>query len=61
MARDKTNFTDEVIEAFKYSASRPGALTAMMNYYRSMLWAPPAPEAIGVPTLEMPTLIIWVR
>lgn len=61
--RDTTRpeaFTDEVMARYKQAASRPGALTAMINWYR---------EALGLSTwratgrrdliLRVPTLVIW--
>jgi pimeloyl-ACP methyl ester carboxylesterase len=34
MAIDKSAFTEEDIQAYKKAAAKPGALTAMINYYR---------------------------
>ncbi len=59
----KDNFSPEVIEAFLYTFSRPGALTAAINYYRCMFkmekkraidTAPPPKK------IEVPSLVIWV-
>jgi epoxide hydrolase 4 len=56
MAVDKNAFTKSDIEAYKNAASRRGALTAMLNYYRNALttlvqrnWT----------VLDVPTLMIW--
>lgn len=56
MAVDKNSFTEKDIEAYKNAASRRGALTAMLNYYRNALttfvqqnWT----------VLDVPTLMIW--
>ncbi len=63
-------FPDDVVEAYKFAFSRPGALTAALNYYRNMLTAPkkkPNKEeekTVKGDTLrktQIPTLIIWVR
>ena len=48
----------EDIEAYKCIFSRPGRLTAAVNYYRAMLLYAdkPQPET----KLKVPTLVIWV-
>ena len=38
-ALTKDAFPPDVIEAYKYTFSQPGALTAPINYYRCMLKA----------------------
>ena len=55
-AIDKSAFTQADIEAFKQAAAKPGALTAMLNYYRNINiilrqrnWG----------MLDIPTLMIW--
>ncbi len=58
-AIDKTAFSPEDIEAYKQSAAQPGALTAMINYYRNIL-----PKMFNLSQqplniLKMPTLLIW--
>jgi pimeloyl-ACP methyl ester carboxylesterase len=56
MAINKSAFTPADIEAYKNAASRRGALTAMLNYYRNAFttfgqgdWS----------ILQVPTLMIW--
>jgi len=56
MAVDKSAFTKADIEAYKNAASRRGALTSMLNYYRNIFrglirkdWT----------VLDVPTLMIW--
>ncbi|MDP8963942.1 MAG: alpha/beta hydrolase [Cyanobacteriota bacterium] len=56
MAVDKSTFSTADIEAYKNAASKRGALTAMLNYYRNALsnfrqqdWS----------LLQVPTLMIW--
>eukprot|EP00741_Cyanophora_paradoxa_P006834 tig00001052_g6609.t1 len=59
-AIDKTKFSDEVLEAYRHAWSQPGALTAMINYYRAAwkkLRGPPSDEFKQV--LTVPTLFIW--
>lgn len=57
MAVDKSRFPADVLDHYRNAAVRPGALRAMVNYYRANLrdvtrMANPAP-------LEVPTLMIW--
>jgi pimeloyl-ACP methyl ester carboxylesterase len=54
-------FTDEVIAVNQESAARPGALTAMINYYRALLRGGGARrlKELGFPKIETPTLILW--
>eukprot|EP00300_Choanocystis_sp_HF-7_P037582 c53784_g1_i1.p2 GENE.c53784_g1_i1~~c53784_g1_i1.p2 ORF type:complete len:371 (+),score=56.38 c53784_g1_i1:10-1122(+) len=48
------------IEAYKYSMSRPGALTATINYYRNVLNRPSAADAAALrQPLGVPTLVLW--
>jgi pimeloyl-ACP methyl ester carboxylesterase len=58
MAVDKTAITDADLAAYRQAAAKPGALTAMINYYRANIFQP---ELIsrdwGV--LQIPTLLIW--
>jgi epoxide hydrolase 4 len=57
MAVDKTAFSPTDLQMYKQAAAKPGALTAMLNYYRNVfqqgffnkVWT----------TLEVPTLLIW--
>ena len=58
MAVDKSRFPPEVTDVYRKNALIPGAMTAMINYYRantSLLgrWRGAAP------TIEVPTLMIW--
>ena len=58
MAVDKRRFPKEVLQVYQQNALRPGALTAMLNYYRALLRFPP-PQPVGLPVIETPTLMIW--
>lgn len=50
-------FTDEDVRVYKKAWSQPGALTAMLNWYRMMLWARPSrPPSSRV---TVPTMMIW--
>ena len=58
---NKDMFPPEVTEVYRENASRPGALSAMINYYRALFRFPPklqinerSPKNISVPTL-----LIW--
>lgn len=59
-AVDKSRFPDEVLQVYRENAAQPGALTAMINYYRALLRGGDAgrPEQ-GYPTIDTPTLMIW--
>lgn len=52
-------FPPEVTAVYRRNASQPGALTAMLNYYRALLRARKEIAARGMPTIDVPTLMIW--
>ncbi len=55
-AIDKSAFPPEIVEHYRANARAPGALTAMVNYYRAnnrALFAEP------VVSIDVPTLMIW--
>ena len=58
---DPSRFPPEVVEVFRRSAAQPGALTAMIHYYRGLLFGGGAKrmQARGAPTIEVPTLLVW--
>ena len=56
-AIDKTVFTDQDLGAYKKAAAKPGALTAMLNYYRNIFPEFLLPRSWGL--LQVPTLMIW--
>jgi pimeloyl-ACP methyl ester carboxylesterase len=58
-AVDKSRFPREVLDAYKRSAAEPGAVTAMINYYRALVRRRAALRARGFPTIEAPTLVVW--
>ena len=59
LKKNKGNFTAEMVEAYKYVFSQPGALTAPINYYRCMFKQ--KRERKGAPkAIETPSLVIWV-
>ncbi|MBD2106266.1 MULTISPECIES: alpha/beta hydrolase [unclassified Nodosilinea] len=57
MAVDKSTFSDADLRAYKTAAAKPGALTAMVNYYRALSFSGPQWQPWGI--LEVPTLLIW--
>jgi len=60
MAVDKSRFPDSVLAEFRDNAARPGALRAMVNYYRALLRGGARRQrALGYPRIETPTLMIW--
>lgn len=59
MAVDKSRFPDEVLEVFRNNACEPGALTAMLNYYRAARRSARIHKQRGFPRIDVPTLMIW--
>lgn len=61
LAVDKRNFTPDVLEAYRNNAALPGALTAMINYYRGSARGPDFARYRRdvVKPIETPTLLIW--
>lgn len=49
-------FTQEDLDQYRAAWSQPGALTAMINWYRALLRAP---ARFSNPTVTAPTRIIW--
>ncbi len=58
---DASRFPDAVLEVYRRNAAGPGALTAMVNYYRALVRGGGAarPRRQGYPVIETPTLRIW--
>jgi pimeloyl-ACP methyl ester carboxylesterase len=59
MAVDKSRFPDEVLRVYRDSAATPGALTAMLNYYRALIRGYRRTSRRGTVPIETPTLMIW--
>ncbi|MGK7950698.1 MAG: alpha/beta fold hydrolase [Xenococcaceae cyanobacterium] len=57
LAVDQTAFSPEDIKAYKEAAAKPGALTAMLNYYRSNFKLIFKQKKWEI--LHVPTLMIW--
>ena len=59
MAVDKSRFPDEVLRVYREAAAAPGALTAMLNYYRALIRGIPRTRRRGILPINIPTLMIW--
>lgn len=61
MAIDKSRFPEEVTDVYRRAALEPGALTAMVNWYRALRFTTPEWRALVAdpPILEVPTLLLW--
>lgn len=67
MAIDQTAFSEADLNAYRNAAAKPGALTAMVNYYRcifqSLFWGNNPLNGLGDRQqwgiLDIPTLTIW--
>ncbi|NIJ41871.1 pimeloyl-ACP methyl ester carboxylesterase [Parvibaculum indicum] len=59
MAIDKSRFPKDVLEHYRRNALIPGAMTAMMNYYRANFGGSPPAEWKDPPKVDVPTLMIW--
>jgi epoxide hydrolase 4 len=59
MAVDKSRFPDEVLRVYREAASVPGALTAMLNYYRALIRGMRRNRRRGTVPIDTPTLMIW--
>lgn len=60
-AVDASRFPDQVVEVYARNAAQPGALTAMINYYRALVRGGGArrQRERGFPVIETPTLLLW--
>jgi len=60
-AADRDRFPDEVLEVYRRNAAQPGALTAMINYYRALVRGGGVrrQREAGYPVIETPTLMVW--
>jgi len=58
---DASRFPDEVIGVYSRNAAQPGALTAMINYYRALVRGGGArrQQEAGYPMIDTPTLMVW--
>jgi pimeloyl-ACP methyl ester carboxylesterase len=58
MAVDKTRFPPEVLQTYADAAQRPGAITAMINWYRALIRHGKSVD-IRSGLIDTPTLMIW--
>jgi pimeloyl-ACP methyl ester carboxylesterase len=59
MAVDRSRFPEDVLDVYRRQALEPGALTAMLNYYRANRRVPHAPRSDLERPVTTPTLLIW--
>ncbi len=60
MAIDKSAFPDEVLEVYRANALKPGAMKAMINWYRANFAGGLKPWSnADQPPIEVPTLMVW--
>lgn len=57
-AINKRLFTDEALQPYREAALDPGALSAMLNYYRALLRTADVRET-GEGMVDVPTLVLW--
>jgi pimeloyl-ACP methyl ester carboxylesterase len=52
---------NDIVHRYRQQACEPGALHAMLNYYRAAILGGGAARqrALGYPTIDLPTLVIW--
>ena len=59
MAIDKSRFPESVLDHYRKNAQLPGAMTAMINYYRANFRGEQPVEWANPPVVDVPTLMIW--
>jgi pimeloyl-ACP methyl ester carboxylesterase len=61
MAQHPERFPDDLLQRYRDAALEPGALTAMLSYYRALLRGGGLrrQRAQGFPVIETPTLMLW--
>ncbi len=61
MAIHREHMPNDLVQLYRRQACEPGALAAMVNYYRAAVrggWAM-RQRRLGYPTISIPTLVIW--
>jgi pimeloyl-ACP methyl ester carboxylesterase len=64
-ARQRSRFPDDVVDVYRKNATRPGGLTAMLNWYRAYFQKKKEPRsheprpASRFPVIKTPTLFLW--
>jgi pimeloyl-ACP methyl ester carboxylesterase len=57
---EPARFTPEILSVYRDQAKTPGALTAMLNWYRAAARGGMVRQVkLGFPTIEVPTLMLW--
>jgi pimeloyl-ACP methyl ester carboxylesterase len=57
---DPSRFPPEALQVYSDNAARPGAMRAMLNYYRAIFrGGGDRQRAFGYPEIDTPTLLIW--
>lgn len=62
MAVDKSRFPNDVLDVYRRNALQPGALTAMINYYRALVRNFPSREErrqLKKAMIDIPVLMLW--
>lgn len=59
MAIDKSRFPQSVLDHYQNNALKPGAMTAMINYYRANTATLRAYDSAHARKIEVPTLMVW--
>jgi pimeloyl-ACP methyl ester carboxylesterase len=61
MAQHPERFPDEILREFREAALQPGALKAMLDYYRALLRGGGLrrQRELGHPSIDVPTLMLW--
>lgn len=61
MASHRESLPHDLVQAYRQQACEPGALTAMVNYYRAALRGGGGmrQRKLGYPKISVPTLVIW--
>ncbi len=59
MAVHPERFDDDVLAVYRSAAAQPGALRAMINWYRGALLSGRRLQQGGYPMIETPTLMVW--
>lgn len=59
MAVDKSRFPDAVLDVYAKAAQRPGAMTAMINWYRGAARHRDRMKLANGGKVDVPTLIVW--